>query len=285
MNRSRWLSAASVTVLVLLASLVPALTSGAEPSPSRPPASLVPGLTRQGAVDLVLASDPRFGGLPDWELLRGRTASEFQPHTLLESHYRVLPTTGEDLAIWDVAERSPRSWLISVTLVRDCAEPSPDSGPMTADPCRWRHAWHYRVQPDGEVSLLFDEGDPDDAVGLGPLVGTEWSLVAIDTYRLRHDAWLTFADDGTVSGFAGCNVFTGPYTTTGADIAIGPLRVSDRVCAPDLVMEVEGVFLEALQAAPAWWFLDDLLKIGTEDVFSPSSNKIMTFQAPSTTDG
>ena len=45
--------------------------------------------------------------------------------------------------------------------MRDCVEPT--SGPVPAlDPCAWRHSWYYRVQPDGTVSLLFDEGDPDE---------------------------------------------------------------------------------------------------------------------------
>ena len=34
--------------------------------------------------------------------------------------------------------------------------------PFFDDPCEWRHSWYYRVQPDGTVTLLFDEGDPDE---------------------------------------------------------------------------------------------------------------------------
>jgi hypothetical protein len=64
----------------------------------------------------------------------------------------------------------PPSWLIEVTLVRDCTdwylpsdapELSDDIEPFIDDPCGWRHSWFYRVRPSGEVELLFDEGDPD----------------------------------------------------------------------------------------------------------------------------
>ena len=62
----------------------------------------------------------------------------------------------------------PSSRLVEVTLVRDCEAselvPGGDLGtmPFFDDPCEWRHSWYYRVQPDGTVTLLFDEGDPDE---------------------------------------------------------------------------------------------------------------------------
>lgn len=36
--------------------------------------------------------------------------------------------------------------------------PLDEIGPWP-DPFAWRHSWSYRVQPDGSVSLLLDEGD------------------------------------------------------------------------------------------------------------------------------
>src|SRR3990170_1469859 len=141
MIRSKYLPAVSATMVLLLATLVPTPIRGAEP----PLASASPGpgasaqrpATRADAVALVLATDPRFADLHDWEALRLRSASEFKPHILIESYYRVLPTTGTDLASWEIVERVSGSWLIAVTLVKDCVEPLSDSAPMAADPCGW----------------------------------------------------------------------------------------------------------------------------------------------------
>lgn len=32
----------------------------------------------------------------------------------------------------------------------------------------WRHSWYYRVDPAGDVTLLFEEGDPDQGAGAKP---------------------------------------------------------------------------------------------------------------------
>lgn len=166
MIRSRYLPAVGATVVLLLAALMPTSATGAEPSLASPSpgrgASAPLGLTQADAVALVLTTDPRFAGLPDWETLRLKTLSEFKPYIFLESNYHVLPTTGTDLAFWEIPERAPGSWLITVTLVHDCIEPPSDGTRLASDPCGWRHAWYYRVQPDGTVTPLFDEGDPDE---------------------------------------------------------------------------------------------------------------------------
>ena len=123
---------------------------------------------REEAVALVLAQDPRFAGLSDFERLDIERRTTFDMDVILGSdYYRVLPTllTGF-LRLGFIDFHYPGSWLIETTLVRDCAEryddggPSSDTGPWP-DPCDWRHSWFYRVAPDGTVTLLFEEGDPD----------------------------------------------------------------------------------------------------------------------------
>ena len=60
----------------------------------------------------------------------------------------------------------------------------------------------------------------------------------------------TFADDGTLSGSAGCNQYTGSYTFDGGGIEIGPLAATKKACAaPEGVMEQEAAYLAALPAA------------------------------------
>jgi heat shock protein HslJ len=55
----------------------------------------------------------------------------------------------------------------------------------------------------------------------------------------------TFTGD-TVSGSAGCNDYSGPYTLDGDKVAIGPLATTRKACEPP-VMDQETQFLTALQ--------------------------------------
>ncbi|MFI5225623.1 MAG: META domain-containing protein [Candidatus Limnocylindrales bacterium] len=64
------------------------------------------------------------------------------------------------------------------------------------------------------------------------------------------DLTATFGSDGTVTGFSGCNTFSGPYTLTGDTISIGPLATTRKACAAD-AMALETQYLAALQASKA----------------------------------
>ena len=125
------------------------------------------GITREEAVSLVLASDPRFAGLPDWEDLEKESAAAFSFAPLLMSGYhRVLGPTTSDLAEHGVvAFRQPTGWLIETSLVEGCTEPSAAADLPMPDPCGWRHTWYHFVGSDGSVTLLAEGGDPDPAPG------------------------------------------------------------------------------------------------------------------------
>jgi heat shock protein HslJ len=59
-----------------------------------------------------------------------------------------------------------------------------------------------------------------------------------------------FANDGTLSGSAGCNSYTTPYTLDGGEIEIAPPAATKKACAaPDGVMEQEAAYLAALPSA------------------------------------
>ena len=153
----------SVIGTLLCLTLVSTATA-AQPSPEAGPEPL--GLTRDEAVALVLATDPRYADLPDFRRLEIERSANFDMGIILGSdYYRVLPTLPTEFSgLGFIDFHYPGNWLIEVTLVRDCATlydgdgPSSETPPLP-DPCEWRHSWFYRVQPDGAVSLLFDEGD------------------------------------------------------------------------------------------------------------------------------
>lgn len=122
---------------------------------------------RGEAVELVLAQDPRFADVPDFERQEQLARSNFD-HTLLlaSDYYRVLPTLGSGFQPWIHDLGYAASWLIEVTLTDSCAASATGEGPSSdtvpyPDACEWRHSWFYRVGPDDSVTLLFEEGHPD----------------------------------------------------------------------------------------------------------------------------
>jgi heat shock protein HslJ len=61
----------------------------------------------------------------------------------------------------------------------------------------------------------------------------------------------SFAEDGTVSGNAGCNTYNGPWTQSGdrTDISVGPLATTRMACADQDANDQETSLLQALEAS------------------------------------
>ena len=86
------------------------------------------------------------------------------------------------------------------------------------------------------------------SVSVAELAGTEWSLLSLgDRPRPAGVRAPTLVFDGTrVSGFAGCNRYTGTITErTPGTVTVGPLATTNMACAP-AVMEIEDQYLAAL---------------------------------------
>ncbi len=84
----------------------------------------------------------------------------------------------------------------------------------------------------------------------------EWIATAIQTGAALAsplpgtEITATFADDGTLTGSAGCNRYTTTYTTERGGIEIAPPAATKKACAaPDGVMEQEAAYLAALPTA------------------------------------
>jgi heat shock protein HslJ len=66
----------------------------------------------------------------------------------------------------------------------------------------------------------------------------------------------------TISGDAGCNLYNGPYTTSGTDtITIGPIASTLRACADPAVGTQEQQYLAALQLAKSYRVAGDHLDL------------------------
>lgn len=113
-----------------------------------------------------------------------------------------------------------------------------------------------------------------------PLVGPEWLLRAFgEEQMVRYDETTTpvtilFNQDGSVSGNAGCNNFTGGFTDDGATITVGPLATTMMMC-PEEAMAVETAFLDGIQGTHAYTINGNMLEI----VYAAG---VLTFEAQET---
>jgi len=69
------------------------------------------------------------------------------------------------------------------------------------------------------------------------LAGTSWQVIgynngkqAVTSLIAGSHMDIKFGKDGTLTGFSGCNTYSGPYTVTGNQIQIGPLASTRMAC-------------------------------------------------------
>jgi heat shock protein HslJ len=90
------------------------------------------------------------------------------------------------------------------------------------------------------------------ASGAAALVGS-WNLTQMGpTADFAHlQPTIEFTADGGVSGFAGCNTFTGSYTTDGSTLTLTPLATTKMACQRP-GSAVESDYLGALSGVTGW---------------------------------
>jgi heat shock protein HslJ len=83
-------------------------------------------------------------------------------------------------------------------------------------------------------------------------VGTTWTLTtiasgdAVSTVLNGTEVTAEFTADGSVSGSAGCNRYSGSYTWTGDQLSFSALASTKMACADD-VMAQESAFLASME--------------------------------------
>ena len=82
-----------------------------------------------------------------------------------------------------------------------------------------------------------------------------WKLYSIygERYILPQMPYLDFSGDG-VTGFAGCNQFSGKYTLNSPEIAIGPLMTTKMACSN---LQIENQILAAIQDSKYIYIQED----------------------------
>jgi heat shock protein HslJ len=131
----------------------------------------------------------------------------------------------------------------------------------------------YRVG-SGKLELLGADGAvlATLAKQVRDLAGTSWQATGINNGKGAvasvvpgSRVSLAFGTDGRVSGFAGCNNFTGSYAAEGSSLRLGPAAVTRKMCADAGVMQQEAAFLKALESASTPSVEADGLELRTAD--------------------
>lgn len=121
---------------------------------------------------------------------------------------------------------------------------------------------------------------PVEGATTSELEGTRWTLVSYQDSTGATvdaipgvDAAIQFAD-GSVGGTAGCNSFSGSYTTDGNTLTIGPMASTMMACLENNIMEQEAAVQANLPAAATYTIEGDTLTIANAD-----GETTLTFQA------
>ena len=103
------------------------------------------------------------------------------------------------------------------------------------------------------------------------LIGPEWQLLsynngreAVVSIQSGTQPTATFSSDGGVSGSTGCNTFNGPFQTLARSISMGPFATTRMAC-PQPEMEQETLYLQALERASTFQFVDGRLEFRDSD--------------------
>jgi len=131
---------------------------------------------------------------------------------------------------------------------------------------------------DGKTALTYDEASATGLVG-------EWQIIAyLDESKQAFASTLadptstiTFAADGTVSGNAGCNDFSGTYSADATSITFSPLITTRKACEPAEVMTQEALVVAGLQEATTWQTTANGI-----DLFRADGTRVISLAKPMT---
>ena len=102
---------------------------------------------------------------------------------------------------------------------------------------------------------------PTSAPQGGTLTGQVWGLTDLSGQRLVAGTGITaqFTTDGSISGSAGCNQYSGKYTVSGSSITIKTPIASTMMACDQKVMDQETAYLKMLADARGYTVSGDQL--------------------------
>ena len=230
---------AAVAFLVVLA----VAGCAATPAPSTPPAPTLAGtawtVMSVGGTDTIDATRPTMAFGPDGKVQGTGSCNGYG------GPYRL---DGDKIEVGDLAS--------TLMLCQDAAIGAQEAAFMAA----LRGAEKWQIDAGGSLHLTGVSevvaqpaaAEPSATGEAAGIVGA-WDLVELGpTADFAHLVpTIEFTIDGTVSGFAACNTFSGSYELEATRIAFGPLATTKMACERP-ASAVEADYLAALGAVTGW---------------------------------
>lgn len=97
------------------------------------------------------------------------------------------------------------------------------------------------------------------------IINKKWYLTSINQEKMANSAYVEFKEDKTVSGFAGCNSFSGSYEllSINSGIKIGTLASTKRACVNEQDQAAENNMFKVLEDANNYELSQDTLVISS----------------------
>ncbi len=112
------------------------------------------------------------------------------------------------------------------------------------------------------VALMLTACGADKTADAAKSLEGEWVLQTLNGAPLLSGAAITaLFEGGTISGYSGCNSYSGPYTVKGATFKPGEVAATLMACMEDGVMEQEQAYFEALSNAAKFRLTGDRLEL------------------------
>lgn len=133
-------------------------------------------------------------------------------------------------------------------------------------------------KPNNPVSVLLTRVQRAPPAAPKSLIGTHWTLVKLRSEDAgvgaggKAPSIELAAEPPRISGFAGCNQFTGGYTLDGDGLSFSELAMTMRAC--DEGMDLEGEIAKVLEETRRFVIAGDLLSLFSED-----GNKVAELRA------
>ena len=145
-----------------------------------------------------------------------------------------------------------------------CPSPADEVEQASMDALQGTAGWRLEgeelvlVDADDAELLRYGTASPEGSwVATGVLQGDAFVSIIIGS-----EITATFADEGTLSGSAGCNTYNASYTTDGDAIEIDAPSSTKMLCPePEGVMDQEAAYLAALPTAAAFRVSGGLLEL------------------------
>lgn len=126
----------------------------------------------------------------------------------------------------------------------------------------------HEQRKEDRQKVLHEQMKQEEVAGMQPskLLGGEWVCVTIgeDGTGGKHAPTITFGDDGQVTGFAGVNRFSGPYTSAPGTLHFGNLAATKMAGEPAR-MALEKRFVDVLTKTDGFSIQAGLLRLKQGD--------------------